>query len=265
METNDIASMREMPHWSYSAMQCYISCPLKYRFRYLDNAPVERTAAALPFGRAFHVALSERARNGAAISADDVKTYFADALSMELKTAENLTYKQGDNADTLIKTGTLMLDQMLQYWQDDYSVVSVAEAFTVSVPGIEVPLIGEFDMVVHDGQDPCIVDWKTSSVRWAADKADKDLQATTFSYAFRQIHDVLPLFRFDVITKTREPSVESHYTMRSDDALIRFEWLLNSMNRAVASGNFIPNETSFSCNDCPYRGRCQQEHKKGAL
>lgn len=263
MKDSDISVMRNMPHWSYSAMQCYISCPLKYRFRYIDNAPIERTAAALPFGRSFHAALSMRARNGAAVSADDVKTCFADTLAMELRAAENLTYKQGDSADTLIKTGNLMLDQILQCWQDDYSVMSVAESFSVSVPGINVPLIGEFDMVVRDGQDPCIVDWKTSSVRWAADKADKDLQATAFSYAFKQVYETLPLFRFDVITKTKAPTVESHYTTRTDDALIRFEWLLRGINKAVTSGDFIPNETSFTCTDCPYRSRCKRAHEKG--
>ena len=62
MET--VAKLREMPHWSYSAMQCYLSCPLKYKFRYIDNAEPERTGSCFPFGRAFHAALSERARIG---------------------------------------------------------------------------------------------------------------------------------------------------------------------------------------------------------
>ena len=59
-----IDKLREMPHWSYSAMQCYLTCPLKYKFRYIDNAEPERTGSCFPFGRAFHAALSERARIG---------------------------------------------------------------------------------------------------------------------------------------------------------------------------------------------------------
>ena len=59
-----IDKLRESPHWSYSAMQCYLSCPLKYKFRYIDNAEPERTGSCFPFGRAFHAALSERARIG---------------------------------------------------------------------------------------------------------------------------------------------------------------------------------------------------------
>ena len=60
MET--VAKLRETPHWSYSAMQCYLTCPLKYKFRYIDNAEVERTGSCFLFGKAFHAALSELGR-----------------------------------------------------------------------------------------------------------------------------------------------------------------------------------------------------------
>ena len=53
-----IDKLKEMPHWSYSAMQCYLICPLKYKFRYIDNAEPERTGSCFPFGRAFHAAVS---------------------------------------------------------------------------------------------------------------------------------------------------------------------------------------------------------------
>ena len=43
-------------------------------------------------------------------------------------------------------------------------------------------------------QDTCIVDWKTSSAKWAVGKADKDLQATAFCYAFKAKHGEKPLF-----------------------------------------------------------------------
>ena len=36
-----IEKLKETPHWSYSALQCYLTCPLKYKFRYIDNAEPE--------------------------------------------------------------------------------------------------------------------------------------------------------------------------------------------------------------------------------
>ena len=57
-----IDKLKEMPHWSYSSLNCFLSCPLKYKFRYIDNAESERTGSCFPFGRAFHAALSELGR-----------------------------------------------------------------------------------------------------------------------------------------------------------------------------------------------------------
>ena len=72
-----ILELKKEPHWSYSALQCYLTCPMKYKFRYVDNAPVERTCSALPFGRAFHATLSERARIGMDLKLSDTKDIFA--------------------------------------------------------------------------------------------------------------------------------------------------------------------------------------------
>ena len=84
-----IDKLREMPHWSYSAMQCYLTCPLKYKFRYIDNAEPERTGSCFPFGRAFHAALSERARIGKDMSAREVCDVFEDYFKAETDAAEN--------------------------------------------------------------------------------------------------------------------------------------------------------------------------------
>ncbi len=96
--------LKEMPHWSYSAMQCYLSCPLKYKFRYIDNASVERTNACFPFGRAFHAALSERARIGSFMSEREVCDVFEDFFKAETDAAENLVFKASETYDSLLQT-----------------------------------------------------------------------------------------------------------------------------------------------------------------
>ena len=106
------------------------------------------------------------------------------------------------------------------------------------------------------------MDWKTSASRWPAGKADRDLQATVFSYAYEKQNGTAPLFRFDVITKTKNPACESHYTSRGFHDFRRFEALANRAQDAINKGVFLPNETSFACGECPYRDRCRQWHLK---
>ena len=164
--------------------------------------------------------------------------------------------------------GSAMLDRLTLDPSRRYSVVlgnevkGVAQAFRIDVPGLDKPLIGEFDLIVQDGRDVCIVDWKTSASRWPAGKADRDLQATVFSYAYEKLNGTTPLFRFDVITKTKNPGCESHYTSRGFHDFRRFEALANRAQYAINKGVFLPNETSYACGECPYRDRCRQWHLK---
>ena len=259
----DITQLKTRPHWSYSAFSTFLTCPMKYYFRYIAEAEEEFTPVCLPFGRAFHAVLSEKAMKGDSFSLADAQENFALFFRGECDASSILVYKGEENFDTSLKKGFAMLEVAMESWQDDYGVKSVAESFSVEVPGLEKPVIGEFDLVVTDGGDTAICDWKTSASKWPAGKADRDLQATVFCYAFQKIYGELPLFRFDVYTKSKQPTLSSYYTVRTEEDLERFEFLAFQIQNAVAKGAFFQNVNSLSCPECPYRMQCRKEHKKG--
>ena len=259
-----IDELRQGPHWSYSALNTYLNiCQLQYFYRYVEQVEVERTSVCFPFGKAFHSALTAQAWEcmmGNTLRQDELVERFSEAFRIEAEATPNLIYKEGENFDTIIDLATKMLDAALANWTDYYTIKGVAQAFKVDVPGLDKPLIGEFDLIVQDGRDACIVDWKTSASRWPAGKADRDLQATVFSYAYEKQNGTAPLFRFDVITKAKNPVCETHYTCRDKAAFLRFESLAVRVQDAVDKGVFLPNETSFACAECPYRERCKSWH-----
>lgn len=258
-----IENLRDRPHWSYSALQCYLTCPMKYFFRYVDNAPVERTCSALPFGRAFHAVLSERALKGPGFTQEDAQENFAVFFQGETEVSENLVYKLDETFDSCLQKGFDMLAVAFENWSDDYTIKAVAESFKVEVSGLSKPLIGEFDLVVSDGGDEAVCDWKTASSKWPSSKADHDLQATAFCYAYKALHGRSPLFRFDVYTKTKQPTLNQYYTVRTQDELDRFAFLAGRIERSVEAGLFYPNESCMNCADCPYRERCKKSTLKG--
>ena len=206
-----IDELRKEPHWSYSALNTYLNiCQAQFMYRYVDQAEVERTSVCFPFGKAFHTALTAQAWEcmmGNSLRQDELVERFSEAFRIGAEATPNLIYKEGENFDSLIALATKMLDAALANWTDYYTVKGVAQAFKVDVLGLDKPLIGEFDLIVQDGRDACIVDWKTSASRWPAGKADRDLQATVFSYAYEKQNGTAPLFRFDIITKTTTPVV----------------------------------------------------------
>jgi putative RecB family exonuclease len=266
MET--LFDLRQEPHWSYSSLSAYLSCPLKYALQYIHKAPRERTPSALPFGRAFHAALSffygERMR-GAALKESRLEGVFAVNLRMELAAAESLRLKDGETPGGLLESGLLMLREFVRSVPADESVAAIARPFRITVPGVELPLIGETDIILRDGAGRTIVaDWKTSSARWPAGKADKDLQATCFCYAMLRETGETPLFRFDVVTKTKKPVFESHRTERTADDFLRLRRLMREVERAVKAEVFPPVESSFFCHDCAYGEACRSWHRKQA-
>ena len=257
-----IDTVRETPHWSYSAFNTYLTCPMRYYFRYIEHAEVERTSVSIPFGRAFHAVLSERAMKGPCSTIEDAKEEFDFFFRGETEVCENLSYKPDEDYWFWEKRGCDMLDVALAEWPDDYTVKSVAESFSVEVLGLSKPLIGEFDLVVTDGGDEAIVDWKTASVKWPNGKADRDLQATTFCYAYRQLHGRMPMFRFDVFTKAKAPAHHQFYTYRNQDDFDRFVYLAGQIEKAVNSGIFLPVESCMNCAECAYGSRCKAAHRK---
>ena len=257
-----IETMRESPHYSYSAFNIFLSCPMRYYFRYVEHAEVERTSVSIPFGRAFHAVLSERAMKGTNYAIEDARENFAVYFQGETEVSENISYKPGEDYWFWVQRGCDMLEVALAEWEDDYTVKSVAEAFSVDVPGLSKPLVGEFDLVVTDGGDNAIVDWKTSSMKWPNGKADRDLQATVFTYAYQQKYGVNPLFRFDVFTKTQKPAHHQFYTLRSHDDFDRFVYLAGQIEKAINTGIFLPVESCMNCTECAYSSRCRAIHRK---
>ena len=266
-----LEQLRAEPHISYSALNTYLNiCQLQYYFRYVERLEPERTPAALPFGSAFHAALSEQAqaaRQGGKLSAPQLADAFETYFTAACNASENVVFKREDTRDGLVALAARMLDAALSEWRDYWNIEAVALPFRVEMPGLDIPLIGEMDMVVSesnpfddDPETPCIVDFKTAARMWPDDKAAKDLQATVFSYAFEKVHGRRPVFRFDVVSKAKAPAVKRFYTARQEDDYSRLEKLARSAQSAMQAGVFLPNETSFACGDCPYAGSCSQWH-----
>ena len=102
----------------------------------------------------------------------------------------------------------------------------------------------------------------TASMKWPNGKADRDLQATTFCYAYQKKHGVNPLFRFDVFTKAKTPAHHQFYTLRSHDDFERFVFLAGQIEKAVNNGLFVPIESCMNCAECAYSERCKAVHRK---
>ena len=95
-----IDELRQKPHWSYSALNTYLNvCQLQYFYRYVEQPEIERTSVCLPFGKAFHAALTAQAWEclmGSSLTREEIVNLFAESFKIETEIAPNLIYKEGD-------------------------------------------------------------------------------------------------------------------------------------------------------------------------
>ena len=266
-----LQKLRELPHWSFSGLNSYLNiCSLQWAFKYHYKLTPESVSINLLFGSAFHRTASWIAlmrKQNIYPSAEESRDVFTEFFTLELRSvdAEKLE-STVEELETLGQKGRKMIECFNSKWMED-NIIAVGKEFSVLLPGTSIPLIGEIDLIVKDEEGRSVlIDWKTSARKWPENKADKDLQATCFMYAYEQMDSDYnasdSVFRYDVLSKTKEPTYNQYETTRNKNNFIKLGQLVQIVERAVKNEIFLPNETGFYCNSCQYKSACKTCHMK---
>ena len=150
-----------------------------------------------------------------------------------------------------------MIEIYVNQWADK-KIIGHDQAFALEIPELSKPIIGAYDFVIEEKGNTVICDWKTSAKKWAEDKADKDGQATLYCRAFKNMTGKTANFRFDVITKTKIPSVQILETSRTDEDCNRLLKVFRNVEKGIQAGVFLPNDSSFACacGSCEFKSKC---------
>lgn len=261
--------MTERSSWSYSALSTYLlRCSLQYRFRYIDKLEPERSSSAMAFGSAIHraldVAYTEWKPDAPPPLALAQETLEAD-LAIRLQDPI-LEFKDGETPEGLIEKGKALLAAWAE--QATYEeVIATEQEFRVPVEhpvtgeSLGVDLTGVVDLLVRvPGQEaPLVVDFKTSARKYSDGQLFTDLQPRVYAFAMRRLHggDVVPM-RWDVLVKTKKPSVQQIEFVKGSEEDLRVFKLVKAAEKGVQAGVFFPNDGSMWCSGCAYAQACLQ-------
>ena len=92
--------------YSYTQISQYLTCPRRYRHRYLDGWKEKDTRAAMLFGRAFELALGAYFRRE-----DPGAVLFAEWSACQ---SQALQYSNGDSWDRMLRQGIILLTRFCQ-------------------------------------------------------------------------------------------------------------------------------------------------------
>src|SRR5207237_917045 len=145
--------------YSYTQISQYLTCPRRYRHRYLDGWQEKDTRAAMLFGRAF-----ERALAAYFLRQDAAATLFQE---WKLCQDQKLEYSHGDTWDRMLEQGIQLLDRFCQ--EDRVRIRKPQRNLQIKFVR---PLSGgnEFvayvDAIGRLDDRRCLLEWKTTSSRY---------------------------------------------------------------------------------------------------
>lgn len=262
----DINELRRHEHLSASSVATYLECGLAFRFRYLDHARAEFRPEALVFGSAVHEALAAyylALAEGQRLDQDELLEVFVTSLRRVTAGDLPVQYKQGHDYDSLLKQGQEMLSVFHREIIDDQAeIVGVEMPFSLAVPGLPVPVIGVYDLVLRDADGVItIVDHKTAARAYSATEVDGNFQLTLYQVAARAngLADDEVLLRLDCLLKTKQPRFEQFYTTRNDLQEHMAVRRVLAAWEGVSKGVFLPAPAnSWKCAGCVHPTACRQ-------
>ena len=177
---------------SYSAVRTFQSCPLKYRFRYIDGLEEDRVAASLVFGSAIHAAVefyfTEQLSGATQPELDTLLEVYQ--ASWNERADGTLEYGASETSDSLHELADRMLRTFLnsELAHPEGAIIGIEEEFRGElIPGLP-NLLGYIDLLLETDDAIVIRDFKTSRSLWNPAQADEQAdQLLLYADLVRQV------------------------------------------------------------------------------
>jgi PD-(D/E)XK nuclease superfamily len=248
--------------YSYTQINQYLSCPRRYKHRYLDGWKEKDTRAAMLFGRAFEQALAAyfQRQDAAAVL---YREWVAHRDS-------GIQYSERDSWDRMLQSGVQLLNR---FAQDDR--VRIRQPRRNLQVKFSKPLAGQNDFVAYvdavgelDGTR-CLLEWKTTACRYPEEPAGLlalDPQLVCYSWV-TGIADVAQV----VFVRKRLAEIQYFQTVITDEQREEFGHLVQDSIQRIEAAEFLPHSgirfPQNPCTSCPYIGLClgRPDLTEGAL
>ena len=237
--------------YSYTQISQYLSCPRRYRHRYLDGWREKDARAAMIFGRVFEKALA-----AFFCREDSPAVLFKEWGAFR---EAPLQYSTGDSWDRMVRLGVQLLERLAQ----DNRIRIRQPRRNLQVKLIR-PISNGNDFVAYldaigslDGTR-CLIDWKTTGSRYPEQPEGLlalDPQLVCYSW-ISGIADVAMV----VFVRKRMPEIQYLRTTITEQQRQEFGQLVEESISRIATARFLPHTgirfPQNGCVSCPHLGLC---------
>jgi putative RecB family exonuclease len=248
---------------SWSALSTFRTCPLRYKFRYVDGLPEESVSSALVFGTGIHTAIEQhfQALLAGEEQPDLERLMFAYRSAWLPHEPDAILFGSKETRESLDDLASRMLTAFLASPMAGVQgrVLGVEEEIRGMLVNGVPDLYGRVDLMTEDEDSLVITDIKTSRGKWSQEQVeDSGEQLLLYSHLASEIAPGKKVAtRFLVLTKTKEPVVEEHVREVDPGNVKRTLAGVERVWRAIESGVFYPAPSTMNCSSCGYRAACR--------
>ncbi len=242
---------------SYSALESFQRCPLKFKFQYLDKIKAPKSKEAL-FGTLLHHTLKILHEPGLAIpTEEEILKYLADNWDSAIYNSEQ------ESAMAFAQAVKILKNYYAKNYPAQFNVVALETPFEVPVAaGPELHLItGKIDRIDKTNENFFeVIDYKTSKKMPSQENVDNDLQLSVYHLGVAN--------RWPSIVQEKRPIKVSLYYLKHGEKLSSFrtfehleatkEKILKSIEniqRSHQEEKFSPRPSPL-CDWCEYQRFC---------
>jgi len=246
--------------YSHSKIRSFEQCPLKFKFKYIDNAPPDFEQTIEGFlGDKIHQTLKwlyDKKIEERNIQLDDLIFYFAENWKRDFK--EKIKISNGElNVDYYLKQGIQFL---INYFNSNYPFKdnTIATEKKIIIPldeSKDYHVIGYIDRLVHNKEENTfeIHDYKTGNSIRTQEELDKDKQLAIYclgiKHIFKDVKEINLIWHFLAFNKKM-------FSKRTDEELenLKLE-ILDLIKKIESAKEFLPNPSPL-CKWCEFQSRC---------
>jgi putative RecB family exonuclease len=255
--------MHRRPHWSYSSITQYLTCPLRYYFQRILCLPQPTVSSGLVLGSAVHAAIAEYHRDlkdGKVPRVDRIKQAYV--AEWDRRDGMEIAYKDGETRQSLMDQGLALVELYLKEPPPE-RIVAVEEEIIAPVHNsrgeyLETPMVAIADLIVANDDGLVVRELKTSARAYSEIETTSSLQPTCYVNAVEEVYGEPATVSYTVLVKTKTPKVQHLKTTRSPEDLGRLGDIVEAVERAVQADIYHPVETVMNCSGCPYRAPCKE-------
>jgi len=264
----------EKRHLSQSQLSMYMSCPLSYKYRYIDGLKIP-PRSYLTIGSTFHATLeknySQKIESHKDLKASDMTEIFSSEFNSRKDDTE---WKEGEDSGKMKDHGVKIIETYHEKVSPIVQPTMVEKKYSIEFE--DIPIFDENGHIVDKKPFPftfmsiidlvddneTIVDHKFQKMRKRPSEILTDMQLTAYAMAYRQITGKREkALRFDVIIKNQAPCIESYITHRTDADIAGLLKIMSIVYGLIDDEVFYPNPKNTFCseNTCGYWNICRKE------